>query len=175
MNILEVGCGNGWLSYRLATLDQTKVTGIDINPSELSQAKRVFAFRSNLQFILGDIRSGILWDCRFDAVVFADTLQYFPSAGEIIQFVRQHLLKPGGEIHILDTPFYTTRNIESAKMKTFIHYTENGFPEMTVYHFHHILEEVTSYPCKIMYNPKSIISLLAKSRNPFYWICIKKE
>jgi 2-polyprenyl-3-methyl-5-hydroxy-6-metoxy-1,4-benzoquinol methylase len=31
MKILEVGCGNGWLSQRLSSLHAAAITGIDIN------------------------------------------------------------------------------------------------------------------------------------------------
>src|SRR5215213_11952226 len=31
LKILEVGCGNGWLSARMAAVDKWEVTGIDIN------------------------------------------------------------------------------------------------------------------------------------------------
>src|SRR6185437_4430468 len=30
MDILEIGCGNGWLSHQLAELPGTRVTGVDI-------------------------------------------------------------------------------------------------------------------------------------------------
>ena len=49
--ILEVGCGNGWLSAQLASLENKVVTGMDINVTELAQAERVFGTRNNLQFL----------------------------------------------------------------------------------------------------------------------------
>src|SRR5438067_1617333 len=42
LNILEIGCGNGWLSHKMACLPGVQVTGIDINKTELDQARRVF-------------------------------------------------------------------------------------------------------------------------------------
>ena len=42
LNILEIGCGNGWLSYKMAQISGTRVTGLDINSEEIAQAKRVF-------------------------------------------------------------------------------------------------------------------------------------
>src|SRR5215213_9914853 len=38
LNILEVGCGNGWLSHQLSAIENSIVKGIDINQIELSQA-----------------------------------------------------------------------------------------------------------------------------------------
>ena len=42
LRILEVGCGNGWLSAKLSNIPNTKVTGLDINQLEIEQANRVF-------------------------------------------------------------------------------------------------------------------------------------
>ena len=83
-NILEVGCGNGWLAARLASVTKARVTGIDINTVELEQAKKVFCTKPNLKFIEGDIRSGILADEKFDLIVFAASIQYFKSLKEIL-------------------------------------------------------------------------------------------
>src|SRR5690242_8201089 len=53
--ILEIGCGNGWLSAQLAALKNKEVTGMDINVTELAQAERVFGKMENLRFIHNDI------------------------------------------------------------------------------------------------------------------------
>src|SRR5258708_7832527 len=84
LEILEIGCGNGWLSHLLAEVPGTKVTGLDINFTELQQAARVFNDDPNLVFIHGDLRSGILCDRSFDCIVFAASLQYFPSLKKIV-------------------------------------------------------------------------------------------
>ncbi|MGZ5303482.1 MAG: class I SAM-dependent methyltransferase, partial [Bacteroidia bacterium] len=50
LEILEVGCGNGWLSAKMAGVPKTNVTGWDVNETELEQAKRVFTRQENLTF-----------------------------------------------------------------------------------------------------------------------------
>jgi ubiquinone/menaquinone biosynthesis C-methylase UbiE len=175
LNILEVGCGNGWLSYHLAKLPYSNVTGIDINAIELNQAKRVFIYRSNLEFVLGDIRSEILYDRTYDVVVFAASVQYFHCLKEMIEFVLQRLLNPGGEIHILDSPFYKENEVQAARMRTIDHYIQLGFPEMINYYFHHNLNELQCFHYKILYDPGALHFPFIKNRNPFYLICIKKE
>src|ERR1700743_1261564 len=82
--ILEVGCGNGWLTHQLAEIPGSKVTGSDINFTELQQAARVFSNDPNLRFIHGDIRSGILEGRQFDYIIYAATLEHFPSAKKIL-------------------------------------------------------------------------------------------
>src|ERR1700733_11802536 len=105
LDILDVGCGNGWLAHQLAEIPGATVTGVDINFTELQQAARVFSNDPNLRFIHGDIRSGILEDRQFDIIVFAATIEHFPSLKKILHFCLS-CLKPGGEIHVIDSPFY---------------------------------------------------------------------
>src|ERR1700757_3488867 len=95
LDILEIGCGNGWLAHHLAEIPGTKVTGVDINFTELQQAARVFSNDPNLRFIHGDIRSGILGDRQFDCIIFAASMEYFPSLKKIIHYCLA-FLKPGG-------------------------------------------------------------------------------
>ena len=51
LDILEIGCGNGWLSHRLSIIPGGKVIGTDINFTEIQQAARVFQHIPNLHFI----------------------------------------------------------------------------------------------------------------------------
>lgn len=173
LNILEVGCGNGWLSNLLSSLPYSRVTGIDINTTELMQARRVFVYSSNLEFILGDIRSGILFDRRFDMVVFAASIQYFPCMQTITQFVLEHLLTHTGEIHILDTPFYKAEEVAAARERTAAYYAKLGFPEMTGYYFHHSMDDLQPFHYKILYQPMAVQHRFTRNRNPFCWIRIK--
>jgi ubiquinone/menaquinone biosynthesis C-methylase UbiE len=170
LKILEVGCGNGWLSHRLALLQNSEVTGIDINSFELKQANRVFS-RKNLDFIYGDIRNGILND-SFNVVVFAASLQYFSSVQEIINSAL-NILVPGGEIHILDTHFYSQHQLEEAEQRTNRYFNELGFPSMKDYYFHHSLKELDPYAIQILYDPNALSNKIFKT-SPFYWIRIKK-
>jgi ubiquinone/menaquinone biosynthesis C-methylase UbiE len=168
--ILEVGCGNGWLSHRLALLPGSYVTGTDINSTELDQAKRVFT-ETNLEFINGDIRHGIIKE-RFDAVVFAASLQYFSSLREIVNAALKQLV-PGGEVHILDTHFYRYYQLEQAEQRTKRYFIEQGFPSMKDYYFHHSLEALDAYSFEILYDPNTLSNRIFK-RSPFHWIRIRK-
>ena len=77
LNILEVGCGNGWLAAKLSVIEHSTVTGLDINQTELNQAKAVFK-KDNLHFVYDTLREGIFPGRQFDVVVFAACLPYFP-------------------------------------------------------------------------------------------------
>lgn len=173
-NILEVGCGNGWLTAQLSSVTKGSATGIDINRAELKKAKKVFQKRQGLNFVYGDIHSGILADQKFDIIVFAASVQYFKSFKEIINTALQHLTLQG-EIHILDTPFYAIEEIFPARQRTKKYFSELGFPQMSKYYFHHRLYDLKPNNYQILYNPHSWISKLMSRKNPFYWIVIRNN
>lgn len=174
MKILEVGCGNGWLSAKLSTIPSVTVTGIDINIEELEQAKRVFRNIQNLEFLFCNLQDEILKNREFDIIVFAASIQYFSSLQDTLKDVLDHL-KPEGEIHIIDSPFYKQNEVAAARQRSQIYYESIGFPEMTDHYFHHCLDDLKSFKNKILYNPGSITRNLWKNKNPFYWICIQQQ
>ncbi len=173
LKILEVGCGNGWLSQQLASIAGYDVTGTDINLSELLQAERVFSHIPYLQFVYGGINGERIKDGGYDFIVFAASIQYFSSCKDIIsQAMRK--LKTNGEIHILDSPIYKPGELSSAKERTAKYYSDLGFPEMTEHYFHHSTNDLSLFHYKTMYRP-SFINRLSNNKNPFPWLCIKKQ
>ncbi|GGB18849.1 class I SAM-dependent methyltransferase [Puia dinghuensis] len=173
LEILEIGCGNGWLSHQLAGIPDTKVTGLDINFTELHQAARVFNGDPNLRFVQGDIRSGILQDQLFDCILFAASIQYFPSLKKIVYFCLSQL-KPDGEIHIMDTFFYRRREIEGAKRRTAAYYSSLGDLEMADFYFHHCIDDWLSFHYRILFRPYTLMNRIRGGKDPFPWIMIKK-
>src|SRR5580704_10187789 len=172
--ILEVGCGNGWLTHHLADIPGTKVTGVDINFTELQQAARVFSNDPNLRFIHGDIRSGILEDRLFDCIVFAASMEYFPSLKKIVHYCLA-FLKPGGDIHIIDSPFYRPEQIERAKRQSQAYFASFGYPEMAEYYYHHSISDLRAFHHDLLHNPHSVRNRLLRTSNPHPWIRIKNS
>lgn len=173
LKILEVGCGNGWLTQQLAEIPGSKVTGTDVTFKELQQAVSVFNHIPNLQFIYGGIHARELDHMEFDFIVFAASIQYFSSLKEIISLALGKL-KSNGEIHILDSPFYTPGELRAAKENTAMYYSELGFPEMTKHYFHHSMDELDFFRTEILYRP-SFFNRVLNHKNPFPWLCIKKN
>jgi ubiquinone/menaquinone biosynthesis C-methylase UbiE len=101
-HILEIGCGNGWLSHQLSSVPGSRVVGLDPNLNDLRQAARVFRHQSNLKFIYGDFYSDVLQDLSFDIIVMADSVHQFPFLPLIIADVLPHL-RATGELHLLDS------------------------------------------------------------------------
>lgn len=173
LRILEIGCGNGWLAGMLATIKGATVLGIDINEQELEQAKRVFASYKNLQFANIDIGKGGIGNTHFDVIVFAASIQYFPSLNDIITTCLSHL-NPGGEIHIVDTQLYKISQIHEAKERSIAHYRSIGCEEMADYYFHHDKEQLNRFDHKILYDPYTILNKLFKP-HPFPWIVVYRK
>ena len=169
--ILEVGCGNGWLAAKLADIPRVKVTGIDINQAEISQAMRVFK-KGNLQFVNDSLDSATIGHMHFDVIVFAAVLPYFSSA-QVTLKTALNRLNPHGEIHIIDTHFYAPGEVDGAIKRCADYYQMMGFPQMADLYHHHTLNILTGFNYEVLFDPGSIFNRLAK-RGPFYWICIKK-
>jgi len=173
-NILEIGCGNGWLSAKLAIVARGNVTGIDINIVELEQARKVFAKAPNLRFMYGDIRSGMLQDQRYDLIVFAASIQYFPSLDEILKVALNHLTLQG-EIHILDSHLYRFNEIAEARQRSKKYYTQMGFREMSGYYFHHSIEDLRPFSFFMLHNPHALKNKLTFHKSPFHWVVVKNS
>ena len=174
LSILEVGCGNGWLSAKIADVPGAKVTSIDTNTLELQQAQKVFTGKNNLTFKENLIEEEIKAENKYDIVVFAASIQYFSSLKKVIEQALS-LLNDDGEIHILDTHFYKEADIEPAKERTKQYFEKMGFPEMAIFYHHHSLSQLRPFGYKILYNPNTLINKIKWQKNPFYWIKIRKE
>src|SRR5258705_4604234 len=103
--ILELGCGNGWLSHQLAVSLNAEILGLDINETELLQGASLFGDCQNLSFIYGDIFTIGIKEETFDIVILAGSIQYFPDVARLVRRLLD-LEKPAGEIHIVDSPIY---------------------------------------------------------------------
>jgi 2-polyprenyl-3-methyl-5-hydroxy-6-metoxy-1,4-benzoquinol methylase len=173
LKILEVGCGNGWLSAMLAEIKNAHVTGIDISGEELKQAKRVFAMRRNLSFEQNEINRMPQYN-KYDVIVFAAAIQYFPSFEEVIAQAFS-LLRHEGEIHILDTHFYKQSEIAAAKSRTINYYASIGQTPLAEFYFHHSLESLKKFRHAFLFNPHALRNRLSRKKDPFPWIRIMNK
>ncbi len=171
LKILDVGCGNGWLCYQLSKIKGCHVVGVDINRTELNQARRVFTGIKNLEFFYGRFTDENIRKEKFDVIIFAASIQYFPSLDKAL-LPALHLLNPESEIHILDSHFYKPSELEPAKRRSVEYYRSIQFSEMAQHYFHHCLNELEHFNYKMLYNPNLFLNRFVKSKNPFPWICI---
>jgi ubiquinone/menaquinone biosynthesis C-methylase UbiE len=172
LKILEIGCGNGWLSAKLSENKNFSIVASDINKQELEQAARVFERKENLIFVYGTMQNFLATKEKFDCVIFAASIQYFKSLHETLEIAKQ-FLTPMGEIHILDSPFYHSNEIDEAKRRTAKYYSTTGFEQISDFYFHHTFEEIKRLDFELMYSPKNLLSTFERNKNPFYWLRFK--
>lgn len=175
LTILELGCGNGWLSGQLASLPNAQVWGLDLDSPELAQAARLFS-TSNLGFLAADIFSAPFPRPAFDVIVLASVIQYFPDLAALLH-AMQPLLNPGGEIHLLDSPLYEPGELPAARQRTRTYYTALGFPGMAEFYFHHAFPDLQGYALHWLYRPRQLHIRLARGLgkvvSPFPWVCLR--
>lgn len=175
-SILDLGCGNGWLSNLLSKAGHS-VMGMDQNLHELKQATRVFPTNSHLSFSEADIFSPPFIPGYFDMIILASVIQYFQDVTELVS-VLSNYLRPQGEIHILDTPLYLDGEMDAAVLRSQRYYASLGFPEMTSHYFHHRASDLQVLHPKILYQPRAWVLRMrhwvGHDDSPFPWILIKK-
>lgn len=175
--MLELGCGNGWLSCKLSNIKNSVVIGMDINHLELEQGARVFV-KDNLLFVYANIFDDNLNDLKFDHIILASSLSYFDDLEKLLSRLY-FMLNDNGEIHLIDNPAYSAAELESAFQRSTYYYDRLLVPNMSKYYFHHdILEAVKKYDHEILYDPDSGFNKLRrkilKDNSPFYWIKLSK-
>ena len=135
LNVLDIGCGNGWMSNQLNKAGHN-VTGLDVNMVELEQAGRVFGSKSSLRWVYGDILDPSIPLERYDVIILAASCQYFPNLSALTERLKG-LLNKGGEVHLIDSMFYTEKELIAAKQRSVAYYTGVGYPQMSKYYHHH--------------------------------------
>jgi len=100
-NVLDVGCGSGWLSRRIAAVvTEGRVVGMDISDEMIRIARRNSLQHDNLLFVTGEVAE-IPWEPNFFThAISVESSYYWPSpaagAKEILR-----VLRPGGSAWIL--------------------------------------------------------------------------
>jgi len=104
--LLEVGCGPGQLSIRLARQHGLEVTGLDLDPAMISRARANAHRAGNGQgrrpsFLVGDVAALAFPDRSFDLVISTLSMHHWadPAAG-LAEIGR--VLRPGGRALVWD-------------------------------------------------------------------------
>lgn len=138
LNILDIGCGNGWMTNRL-NKEGHKITGLDLNMAELLQAEKVFGESDTLQWVYADVMTDTLPADKYDIILFSASCQYFADVQQLTNKVSEYL-HTGGEIHFTDSIFY--KNPADAKMRSLAYYTKLGYADMAAYYHHHSVQSL---------------------------------
>jgi arsenite methyltransferase len=100
-NVLDVGCGAGWLSRRLAKLvPQGRVVGMDLSDEMIRRARRASVDFENLMFVTGEVEE-IPWEPNFFShVISVESSYYWPDPAAGVREICR-VLKPGGAAWVL--------------------------------------------------------------------------
>jgi ubiquinone/menaquinone biosynthesis C-methylase UbiE len=106
--VLDVGCGTGVLTRRLARWPGVEtVVGVDPAPSLLERGRELARELANVTFLEGDARALPIPDAEFDAVVFDSTLSHVPGVDEALAEAFR-ALRPDGRLAVFDGDYATT-------------------------------------------------------------------
>jgi len=93
-NVLDVGCGSGWLSRRLAKMvPEGRVVGMDVSDEMIRIARRNSNDHDNLLFVTGEVAE-IPWHSHFFSHAISVESSYYwpnPAAGvkELFRVLRE--------------------------------------------------------------------------------------
>lgn len=167
LKILDLGCGNGWFANIMA--NRHRVTGVDVNLTELQQAARCFG-NERTTWCLARIEN--LPASTYSVITLNAAVQYFEDFSELISTLLK-ILEPDGSIHLMDSPFYSRNERPLAKERSRLYFANKGFPEMAGHYFHHCWDDLKPFQHKIRRRPQGRLSRsLFDSRSPFGWVSI---
>ena len=100
--ILEVGCGEGWASRRLASLvPEGLVVGLDVADEMVSKARPGSAACDNLLFVWADVEA-IPWQEKFfSKALCVETFYYLENPENALREIFR-VLSPGGSVWIVN-------------------------------------------------------------------------
>jgi len=170
--ILDIGCGNGFFTNMLAAQGH-KVVGVDVNFTELKQAAFVFHDQKINWYYL-DILHEPLPEERFEIITFNASFHYFNDQ-EMLLSKCFTLLKPGGEIHILDSPFYKENEREEAQKRSHAYFKSLNVETMSNHYFHITYSFLKGYNFDFKYKPSHFLNKLFRIKDsPFPWLVIRQ-
>src|SRR5882672_3248001 len=99
--VLDLGCGTGWASRRLAWIVSAgEVVGLDVADEMLRRAEQTSAGINNLRFVWGSAESIPAKDNSFDKVLSVESFYYYADQGKALDELLR-VIAPGGRLFIL--------------------------------------------------------------------------
>jgi ubiquinone/menaquinone biosynthesis C-methylase UbiE len=99
--VLDLGCGTGWASRRLARLvPQGEVVGVDVADEMLRRAEEASTGITNVRYQWGTAESIPAPDHTFTKVLSVESFYYYADQGKALDEVRR-VMAPGARLFIL--------------------------------------------------------------------------
>jgi len=120
IRILDLGCGTGEITQRLATIyPQAQLIGVDILEGNLALARRDNGGGDGrISYETGDAFALRFADAHFDLIVCRHMSQAVPNFGLVLDEITR-LLRPGGWLHLLSEDYAMLRMPRIATKDTF--------------------------------------------------------
>jgi SAM-dependent methyltransferase len=170
--VVEIGCGNGWFTHLISKNTQALVYGTEVNKPELAQAHRLFGSEKT-RFVEFNLATAQWPFERPDLIVFNASIQYFPSLPGILQQALLQL-NLGGQVHIIDSPFYAPTELAAARERSASYFKNMGEGDMENFYFHHSVEDLQPFQPTYLYKPPPFPMNRIIKDSPFPWISITK-
>ena len=84
-NVLDIGCGNGYNTYKIAEKARS-IVGIDINDNNIKLARSDFQ-RDNIKYIIGDA-TRYSFDGKFDVVILSNVLEHIENRIQLLKEIK---------------------------------------------------------------------------------------
>ena len=103
LNVLDVGCGDGRISYWLSE-KVNQVVGFDFSEKMIEKAKKTHS-RTNIAYHLGTIENIDLPDAHFDCAILVYVFKHITEDAAIMDLIDNisRKLKPGGRIIFIES------------------------------------------------------------------------
>jgi SAM-dependent methyltransferase len=100
-NVLDVGCGTGWLTALLAEqVPEGRVVGVDVSDEMVRRARRRYDELENVMFVSGEAGE-IPWDAQFfTQAISVESAYYWPDPARGMQEIFR-VLREGGSAWVL--------------------------------------------------------------------------
>jgi ubiquinone/menaquinone biosynthesis C-methylase UbiE len=99
--VLDLGCGTGWASRRLARIVTAgEIVGIDVADEMLRRAEQQSTAFRNVRFVWGSAESAPFNDGYFTKVLSVESFYYYADQGKALDELRR-VLAPGGRLFVL--------------------------------------------------------------------------
>jgi SAM-dependent methyltransferase len=100
-NVLDVGCGAGWLSRMLSErVPEGRVVGMDISDEMVRRARKKHVALDNTMFVIGSVDE-IPWDANFFThAISIESAYYWPDPARGLREIHR-VLREGGSAWIL--------------------------------------------------------------------------
>jgi ubiquinone/menaquinone biosynthesis C-methylase UbiE len=118
--ILDLGCGTGWASRRMARLAQGgEVVGLDVADEMLRRAEEASSAFRNVRYVWGSAERIPESDNAFSKVLSVESFYYYSDQGKALDELRR-VMVPGGKLFILINLYkdnhYSLRWMEELKV-----------------------------------------------------------